>query len=91
MLSSIDFAERATGTLAAADSQAAPPNRTALAFSYPEGVKTYIKMMGTFVIPQASSELRIEVAYVKLAREDMRLAERARSLAMERASQKGRC
>lgn len=59
MLSSIVFAECANGTLAAAGSQAATPNRAALAFSYPEGMKTYVSMMGTFLIPQASGGAEI--------------------------------
>jgi hypothetical protein len=59
MLSSIVFADRAIGTRAAADSQAATSNRAALAFSYPEGMKTYIRMMGTFLIPHASGAAEI--------------------------------
>ncbi|SRR6266542_5105691 len=59
MFSSIVFAERAIEILVVVSSQAATPNRTALSFSYPEGVKTYIRMVGTFLIPQASGAAEI--------------------------------
>jgi hypothetical protein len=59
MFSSIVFAERAIEILGVVSSQAATHNRTVLPFSYTEGVKTYIRMVGTFLIPQASGAAEI--------------------------------
>jgi hypothetical protein len=59
LFTGVVFAESTDGSLSLGGLQAEPANRTALVLSYPDGEKSTIGMIGTFLCPQANGEAEI--------------------------------